>query len=112
MWSCVVTKVSKNRQVRRAISRRARTSVAVGKRFANLDDGRLTHWAIAGEANHRIAKRCGEEPRLVSGDPGGHRGGHADQRPRPPSSDSKRRSSASDQWWPGRLASIREGRAA
>ena len=50
MWSAAVTKVSKNRQVRRAISRRARASAAdIGSRPATGGD-RLVQRAIAGEA--------------------------------------------------------------
>ncbi len=65
MWSTGVTKVSKNRQVRRAISRRARASaVEIGSRPATRGD-RLAQRAMAGEAIHSAANAAarGHVPR-------------------------------------------------
>ena len=55
MWSAAVTKVSKNRQVRRAISRRACASASDTDIRPALRGGRLVQRAIAGEAIHRAA---------------------------------------------------------
>ena len=49
MWSFAVTKVSKKRQVLRAIMRNARLSAGKTARRPDPDDGRLTHRAMAGD---------------------------------------------------------------
>ena len=53
-WSSGATKVSKNRQVRRAIRRTARTSAAGSCSAADSAGGRLIHRATTGASSHRI----------------------------------------------------------
>ncbi len=84
MWSAAVTKVSKNRQVRRAISRRAWASAADTDIWPASGGGRLAQRAIAGEAIHRAASgtarghvpcpdsRATSTARTAENDPAGH----------------------------------------
>ena len=65
MWSDVVTKVSKNRHVCRAIKRRAAASGSVAGRRPAIFGGRPTPSATAGETNQITANAVasGQAPR-------------------------------------------------
>src|SRR5690606_37937057 len=56
IWSLSVTKVSKKRQVRRAVSRNDATVDAETRSSAACARGRLIHHATAGPASHNSAK--------------------------------------------------------
>jgi len=55
MWSAGVTKVSKKRQVRLAMRRRAWASASASGRWAPIRGDRLAQKATAGEANQATA---------------------------------------------------------
>jgi hypothetical protein len=54
MCSSAVTKVSKKRQVRRAIKRRNRVSASEAGWWVDASDGRLAHRAMAGDNSQRM----------------------------------------------------------
>ncbi len=56
MWLASVTKVSKKRQVCRAISRSAEASAFVTARLPASAGDRLTQWATAGASSHATTK--------------------------------------------------------